>query len=58
VMAPKALRERAWAQLAKDLDVVKLDSLVHEIPLAGALQAGADILAGRIRGRLVVNVNA
>jgi acrylyl-CoA reductase (NADPH) len=57
VMAPKALREQAWARLAKDLDLAKLDSLVREIPLAGALQAGADILAGKVRGRLVVNVN-
>jgi len=30
---------------------------VREIPLAGALDAGADILAGKVRGRLVVNVN-
>jgi acrylyl-CoA reductase (NADPH) len=58
VMAPKAVREQAWARLAKDLDLAKLDSLVHEIPLAGALAAGADILAGKVRGRLVVNVNA
>jgi acrylyl-CoA reductase (NADPH) len=58
VMAPKALREQAWARLAQDLDLAKLDSLVREIPLAAALEAGADILAGKIRGRLVVNVNA
>ena len=58
VMAPKALREQAWARLAQDLDLVKLDSAVREIPLAGAIDAAAEILAGRIRGRLVVNVNA
>nr|AIE77297.1 acrylyl-CoA reductase AcuI [uncultured bacterium pBIO2155] len=58
VMAPKPLREQAWARLAKDLDLAKLDSLVNEVPLAGAIAAGADILAGKIRGRLVVNVNA
>ena len=57
VMAPKALREQAWARLAKDLDLAKLDSLVREIPLAGAIDAAADILAGRVRGRLVVDVN-
>jgi acrylyl-CoA reductase (NADPH) len=57
VMAPKALREQAWARLAKDLDLSKLDSLVREIPLAAALGAGADILSGKVRGRLVVNVN-
>jgi acrylyl-CoA reductase (NADPH) len=58
VMAPKALREQAWARLAQDLDLAKLDSLVREIPLAGAVAAAADILAGKVRGRLVVNVNA
>jgi acrylyl-CoA reductase (NADPH) len=58
VMAPKALREQAWSRLAADLDAAKLDSLVREIPLAGAIEAGTDILAGKVRGRLVVNVNA
>ena len=58
VMAPMALRTGAWARLAQDLDLAKLDSLVREIPLAGAIDAAADILAGRIRGRVVVNVNA
>ena len=58
VMAPQALRRAAWARLAQDLDLAKLEALTQEIPLAAALQAGADILAGRIRGRLVVNVNA
>jgi len=58
VMAPKALREQAWARLAKDLDLAKLDSLVQQIPLAGAIAAGSEILAGKVRGRLVVDVNA
>ena len=58
VMAPMALRLEAWARLARDLDLAKLEALTQEIPLAGALQAGADILAGKVRGRLVVNVNA
>ncbi len=58
VMAPKPLREQAWARLARDLDLAKLDSLVQQIPLAGAIAAGADILAGKVRGRLVVDVNA
>ena len=56
--APQAARRTAWARLAQDLDLAKLESITHEIPLAGALQAGVDILAGRIRGRLVVDVNA
>ena len=58
VMAPMALRTAAWARLAADLDLAKLESITREIALADAVQAGADILAGRIRGRVVVNVNA
>jgi acrylyl-CoA reductase (NADPH) len=58
VMAPKALREQAWQRLARDLEPSRLDGMVREIGLADAIGAGADILAGRIRGRVVVNVNA
>ena len=58
VMAPFAVRTEAWARLARDLDTAKLESITREIPLSGAVQAGADILAGRIRGRVVVDVNA
>ncbi|HYN62276.1 MAG TPA: zinc-binding dehydrogenase, partial [Rubrivivax sp.] len=58
VMAPKALREQAWQRLARDLDPAKLDSMVREVPLGAAIDAATDILAGRIRGRVVVNVNA
>ena len=58
VMAPPPLRRNAWERLARDLDLAKLAAITHEIGLADALQAGQDILAGRIRGRVVVNVNA
>jgi acrylyl-CoA reductase (NADPH) len=58
VMAPKARREAAWARLATDLDPAKLASITHEIGLAQALVRAPEILAGAIRGRLVVDVNA
>ena len=58
VMAPRALRPAAWAALAEHLDPTRLAAITREIPLADALQAGRDILAGQVRGRLVVNVNA
>lgn len=57
VMAPLARREAAWARLAKDLDRGKLAALTTETDLAGALEAAPRILAGQVRGRLVVNVN-
>ena len=58
VMAPKGRRIAAWNALAAELDPAKLDAITHEIPLAGAIAAAPDILAGKVRGRLVVNVNA
>ena len=58
VMAPMALRRMAWERLARDLDLAKLATITREIALADAPAAAHDILAGRIRGRVVVNVNA
>lgn len=57
VMAPKARRIEAWRRLASDLDLEKLRQISQEISLAEALSKAPDILAGKIRGRLVVNVN-
>ena len=57
VMVPKERRSRAWNRLASDLDLVKLESMTQEIPLGQAIPAAAELLAGRVRGRLVVDVN-
>lgn len=57
VMAPRAVRESAWARLASDLDHAKLALMAREISLAEALAAAPDILAGMVRGRLVVDCN-
>ena len=56
VMCPRAIRERAWQRLANDLDRTKLDAITSEISLAQALPAAAEVLAGKVRGRLVVDV--
>lgn len=58
VYAPKARRLVAWERLARDLDTDKLAGMTHTIPLADAIRAGSDILAGKIRGRTVVAVKA
>ena len=58
VMAPKPLREQAWARLATDLDRAKLASIARRVSLAEALEVAPQILAGSVRGRLVVDVNA
>ena len=57
VMAPRPLREAAWARLARDLDVGKLEAMTQEVGLADAIGLGAQILAGQVRGRVVVDVN-
>lgn len=51
------LRLEAWRRLAIDLDPAKLDLMTREISLPQALEAGREIVAGKVRGRLVVNVN-
>ena len=58
VMAPRAVREAAWARLAQDLDTAQLERMTREVGLANAIDLGAEILAGQVRGRVVVNVNA
>jgi acrylyl-CoA reductase (NADPH) len=58
VMAPRADREEAWARLANDLDRAKLDAITTSSGLAGAIAAAPEVLAGRVRGRIVIDVNA
>lgn len=58
VNAPMALRREAWSRLARDLDPAKLESMVRDIKLSEVIAMAPEILAGRVRGRLVVDVNA
>ena len=57
VMAPQALREQAWSRLATDLDRTKLAAIARCVTLAEALDIAPQILAGTVRGRLLVDVN-
>jgi len=56
VQMPMPRRLQAWERLARDLDVAKLSSMTRTIPLAEVRKAGQDIVAGRIRGRVVVEI--
>jgi acrylyl-CoA reductase (NADPH) len=56
VMCPQAERRTAWTRLARDLDLAKLDAMTTGIGLADAITVAPEILAGRVRGRLVVDV--
>jgi acrylyl-CoA reductase (NADPH) len=57
VMASRARREAAWSRLARDLDAAAIASLCKIVGLAEALGAAQDIVSGKIRGRVVVDVN-
>jgi acrylyl-CoA reductase (NADPH) len=56
VMAPLVLREAAWARLAQDIQRINIESFVSEIGLSEALPVAANLLAGTVRGRVVVDV--
>lgn len=59
VMAPMALRRRAWDRLARDLDKAKLAAIGAEVaPLTAVPDLAAKILKGQVRGRVVIDVNA
>lgn len=56
VMAPKALRLEAWRRLATELDHDKLAALSRSVGFDEIISAATDIVDGKIRGRLVVEV--
>jgi acrylyl-CoA reductase (NADPH) len=56
VMCPIELRRTAWSRLASDLESRKLAEITHEIGLGQVIEAGARILAGQVRGRIVVKI--
>jgi acrylyl-CoA reductase (NADPH) len=57
VRAPRLEREQAWARLAADLPPAALASMTREVGLGEAIGAAETLLAGTVRGRLVVDVN-
>ena len=57
VLCPFAERVEAWNRLARDLDADKLADIAHEIGLSQAIATAPDVLAGKIRGRIIVDVN-
>jgi acrylyl-CoA reductase (NADPH) len=57
VMAPIARRREAWARLATDLDPTLLDTMVTEVTLEETLGAAERLMAGQVRGRIVVRID-
>ena len=56
VMCPILPRKAAWERLARDLDRAKLTEITHEIGLDQVIAMGSQILAGQVRGRIVVKI--
>jgi acrylyl-CoA reductase (NADPH) len=56
VMCPIDRRREAWKRLETELDRQNLASMIHEIGLSGVPEAAVAILAGQIRGRIVVKI--
>jgi acrylyl-CoA reductase (NADPH) len=56
VMAPKELRLEAWRRIVTDLDHRKLDALTTTIGFDGIIDAARNIVEGKIRGRVVVEM--
>jgi len=57
VMAPRELREPAWNRLARDLDPTALERISKVIGLGEVAAAAQEIVSGKVRGRIVVDVN-
>lgn len=56
VMAPPPKRQRAWDRLARDLDPALLERMTEEVPLSAALEKAQQLMAGQVRGRIVVKI--
>ena len=56
VMAPLAKRQRAWDRLARDLDLALLERMIEEVPLESAVSKAQQLMAGQVRGRVVVKI--
>ncbi len=58
VMRPKPDRIEAWSRLARDMDLGQLDAMTTKATLSDVPRLAAEIMEGKIRGRVVVDVNA
>nr|WP_276535951.1 MDR family oxidoreductase [Burkholderia multivorans] len=58
VMCPRDERLAAWRRLAADLDVAKLGDIGRKVGLADAIPLADELIRGKVRGRIVVDVNA
>ncbi|MCX5045399.1 oxidoreductase [Aldersonia sp. NBC_00410] len=57
VMAPIPRRLAAWERLSRDLDPALLDDIAREVGLDGVIDAAGELMDGKVRGRIVIDVN-
>lgn len=57
VTRPQNERMQAWARLSQNIDFEKLETLTRTIGLSESIACAQSLLAGQVRGRLVVDVN-
>jgi len=57
VMCPRPERLEAWQRLARDLDASKLEMLSSEIGLSEAIRVAGELLEGKVRGRVLVDIS-
>lgn len=58
VFVPQPERRAAWDRLARDLPAETLDTISRTVPLSDVPALSREILAGKVRGRIIVDVNA
>ena len=58
VMQPYENRVRAWNRIASDLPLEKLDAMIQPATLADVPTLASNILDGKVKGRIIVDVNA
>ncbi|MEM7289414.1 MAG: MDR family oxidoreductase [Pseudomonadota bacterium] len=56
VMAARDLRKQAWSRIVSDLDISKLDAITSEISFDDIVQTATDLVDGKVRGRVVVDM--
>jgi len=57
VMASKELRNEAWSRIVNDLDLSKLDAITNEIGFDDIVQTATDLVEGKVRGRVIVDMS-
>jgi len=57
IRTPRATRIEAWQRLAKDTDLQLLREISRLEPMSRIRELAEEILAGKVRGRIVIDVN-